>query len=55
MAKHILVVMSNPVSPDREAEYNDWYTSRHIPDIVSLPGYAAATRYVASPAQMSGE
>lgn len=54
MAKHILIVMSNPVSSDREAEYNEWYTTQHIRDVAGIPGYGAATRYVASPVQMSG-
>ena len=54
MPKHILVVMSNAVSAEREAEYNEWYTGRHVRDVVSLPGFAAATRYVASTAQMAG-
>ncbi len=55
MAKHILIVMSNPVSSDREADYNEWYTGQHIHDVASVSGFAAATRFVASAAQMSGE
>lgn len=45
MSKAILVVSSHPSAPDREDEYNDWYTNVHLGDIVDLPGFAAATRY----------
>jgi len=30
MAKHLLVVLSNAVSKEREQEFNDWYTNQHI-------------------------
>jgi hypothetical protein len=55
MGRHLLVVMSNPVSAERETEYNEWYSGRHIGDVVGIPGFAAATRYVASPAQVVGQ
>lgn len=29
----------------REEEFNDWYSKRHIYDLVSIPGIAAAQRY----------
>ncbi len=54
MGRHVLLVMSNPVSAERESEYNDWYSNRHVGDVVDVPGFAAATRYVASEAQMVG-
>ena len=54
MAKHVLVVMTNPVSAECETEYNDWYSGQHIGDVVNVPGFAAATRYVASTAQVAG-
>ena len=47
MAKHLLVVMTNPVSKEREAEFNQWYNNQHVPDVLKLPGFVAATRYVA--------
>jgi hypothetical protein len=45
VAKGILVVESNPTSPEREAEYNDWYTNTHLGEVCSIPGIVAARRY----------
>lgn len=45
MPKAILFVTSAPASPEREDEYNDWYTNVHIPDILALDGFVSATRY----------
>ena len=53
MAKHILLVMTNAVSEGREEEFNDWYTNQHLYDVVRIPGYKAAIRYVASAAQLA--
>lgn len=44
----LYVVRSNPV-PGREDEYNDWYTRRHLPEILTIPGFASAQRFVLSP------
>ena len=45
MPKGIMVVQSRPVSADREDEYNEWYSSVHIPEILAVPGFTAARRY----------
>ena len=37
------LVITNPV-PGQEAEYNRWYTERHLPDVVAVPGMVAAQR-----------
>jgi hypothetical protein len=44
MALHRLVVLTNPV-PGREDEFNDWYTNRHLADVVAVPGFVAAQRF----------
>jgi hypothetical protein len=31
--------------PVREAEYNDWYDTIHIPDVLKTPGFVRARRY----------
>lgn len=49
MPKAILVLGTNPVSAEREDEYNDWYTNTHIGDVMKLDGVIAARRYVLSP------
>jgi hypothetical protein len=41
---YIFVVQTNPV-PGREAEYNDWYTKVHLPDLVKVPGIVSAQRF----------
>ncbi|PPR04887.1 hypothetical protein CVT24_007146 [Panaeolus cyanescens] len=32
--------------PFSEEEFNDWYDNEHIPNLLSLPGYTAAQRYI---------
>jgi hypothetical protein len=52
MAKHILVVLTNPVE-GKDAEYNDWYTNQHLGDVIGIEGYVAARRYKLSDGQLS--
>jgi hypothetical protein len=40
-----LYVASRPVSPEREAEYNQWYDEVHLRDVCALPGFVAGRRY----------
>lgn len=47
MSKGILIALSNPVSPDRDAEFNHWYNEVHGGEVTSLKGFAAMTRYKA--------
>lgn len=44
MQKHVLVVMTN-CAPGTDAEFNDWYDSTHIPDVLRVPGIVAAQRF----------
>lgn len=44
MRKFRMLVFSDPVS-GRDQEYNEWYTGRHLADIVALPGFTAAQRF----------
>lgn len=41
----VLMVYTEPASPDLEDEFNRWYSEEHLPDVVSVPGFCAATRY----------
>ncbi|HSA49138.1 MAG TPA: hypothetical protein VLH10_03385 [Yinghuangia sp.] len=45
MARGIMIVESGPVSPEREDEYNAWYTETHIPELCAIPGFVGARRY----------
>ena len=44
------LVFSDPV-PGREAEFNSWYSDRHLPDVLQVPGYLAARRFSLEPTQ----
>lgn len=44
MPTHTMMVLSNPV-PGREDEFNRWYDERHVPDVLSVPGFVAAQRF----------
>lgn len=48
MGKAMMVVQTRPVSADREDEYNDWYTNQHLDDVVAVPGFGTARRFVLS-------
>lgn len=45
--KHILIALTNAVE-GRDDEFNDWYTNRHLADLMALPGVIAAQRYALS-------
>ena len=47
MANWIRVVESNCTDATREAEFHEWYTKVHLPDMLETPGILRATRYEA--------
>ena len=51
----LLVVLSGPVSSERDDIYNDWYTNVHLSDVLNVPGYIRATRYKAFSGERSFE
>jgi hypothetical protein len=57
MAKYTFVVMTNPTA-GKEAEFNEWYNTHHIPDVLDVlkvPGFVCAQRFRIADAQMGGE
>ena len=42
--RKIELVLSNPV-PGMEDEFNEWYSDRHVHEIVRVPGYLSAQRF----------
>jgi hypothetical protein len=48
LAQGILIALTNPVSPEREDEFNDWYNNVHGGEVTILKGFAAMTRYRAT-------
>ena len=44
----LLVVLADAV-PGREEEFDLWYDTVHIPELLRLPGWESATRYERAP------
>ena len=44
MEDNLMLVFTDPVT-GMEAEFNDWYSNTHIPEIVKLTGMRGARRY----------
>lgn len=47
MAKGVLIALTNPVSAEREDDFNIWYDTVHAAEVMQLEGIAALTRYKA--------
>lgn len=45
MTGSVFMAMTNSVSPERDAEFNDWYNGVHSNDLLSLPTMHSMTRY----------
>jgi len=54
MAKHVLVVLTNPVT-GMDDEYNSWYNDTHLEDVVGLEGFTSAKRFRFESAHGSSE
>jgi len=52
VAHGILLVFSNPSAPERENEFNAWYSRTHLPEFLRVPGVKAARRFELCPDQM---
>ena len=47
MEKWLLIVETNCKDETRGSEFNNWYNTVHIPDILrDFPGFKSATRYL---------
>lgn len=44
----IFLVYTDLVDPGYEEEFNAWYNSQHLPDLLALPGFLDGARYVAT-------
>jgi hypothetical protein len=40
----VMLVFTDPVA-GREAEFDDWYTGTHLPELLALPGFLSAQRW----------
>lgn len=45
MERWLLIAETNCSTPAMEKEFNHWYDTVHIPDILETPGILRATRY----------
>jgi len=45
MTRGVYLVFTNPVSPEREDDYNDYYANVHIPEVVQSDGIVSARRF----------
>lgn len=52
MVKAVMLVHTNPADGSREDEFNDWYDNVHIPEVLLIDGFVAATRYRLSETQL---
>jgi hypothetical protein len=46
MEQWLLIVETNCKDNARDSEFNTWYDTIHIPDVLGCPGHTRATRYV---------
>jgi len=52
--RYKLLVKSNPSSSAQEAEFNEWYDKVHLPQILALPGFLSAERFIFGDTQLRG-
>jgi hypothetical protein len=45
VARGIVVVRSRPDSPEREDEFNAWYSGVHLRELLAVPGFVSARRF----------
>lgn len=50
--REIVIALVNAVD-GTDAEFNEWYTNEHLPQVVALPGFISAQRY-ALPEALAG-
>jgi hypothetical protein len=53
MSRFVFVVYSNPTE-GKESQYNDWYSHRHLQDLMAIPGVTSARRFKWSDMQLPG-
>jgi hypothetical protein len=53
MAKYTFMVLTNPVEGQEDTN-NDWYTNRHLADVLNVPGFVSAQRFKLADAQRGG-
>ena len=44
----LFLVYTDLIDPKYEEEFNAWYNTEHLPELLTLPGFLDAARYVAT-------
>jgi len=44
VAKNLFLVLTNPIE-DQDDAFNEWYDTKHVPEVLDVPGVIAAQRY----------
>lgn len=52
MPRAVMLVHTNPIDDSRDEEFNAWYDNVHLPEVLGVDGFVAATRYRLSDAQL---
>ncbi len=55
MTRATLAVYTNPSDPSRDEEFNSWYNEVHLPDVLAVDGFVAATRFRVAGAGIGGD
>src|SRR5436189_924 len=42
-----LLAVWTDIAPEVEREFNDWYNTEHIPQLLGVPGFLSGRRYLA--------
>ena len=48
MTRYLFFAFSDCKEPGREDEYNGWYNTKHVPDMLEIPGMMKASRWVSA-------
>ena len=48
MSRYLFFAFSDCKDPDREDEYNEWYSNMHVIDMLEIPGMISATRWASA-------
>lgn len=55
MERHLLIVLAKPVTPEQEQQFNEWYSTSHIDEMLHVDGFVAAQRFKVADADPSQE
>lgn len=44
MTKYTMIVLTN-AKADQDDAFNEWYSGRHLSDVLAIPGFTAAQRF----------